>query len=142
MKRLITLAGVLFLLLALALPAWATIAVVNHNGTLSVTLDNSNNFAWASATVTSGTGSGTALTTLFPNGLQITKINVNLPSGAVVSLRDGISTAPFIPPSAWTLAGGGVTMEYYLDGRWYTPSAFFADQTTPNGAVIDIEYSN
>lgn len=132
----------LSLVLLFATSAMATISVVGGTGYITVTLDSSNDFAWATATVTAGIGSGTALSTLFPNGLKITKININSVAGTVTVLRDGISTGATIPPSAWTNTTGGNMMEYYVSGRAYKPSAFFADQTTPNGTKIDIEYSN
>ena len=142
MKKLISITGALLLLLALALPAWATVTVVNNNGCLTVTLDGSGDFAWASATVTSGTGSGTALTTLYPNGLQITKITIAAgAAGSKTFIRAGNSSSAYIPP-LWYSVDGSPQLAYFTDGRWYTPSAYHADQTSDTGTVISFFYGN
>lgn len=141
MKRLITLAASLLLLLALAFPAWATVTVVNNNGCLTVTLDGSGSFDWNTAVITGGTGAGTLVRNYFPNGLRATKITGKGSAGADIPIRDGSTTGPFVPPGMGTVAGDKAVL-YYTDGRWYKPCIVHADCTTDASYQVGFYYNN
>lgn len=136
------LALALFLVMALALPAWAAIAVEGGYGYITVTLDGSNDFNWSTATITTGVGSGAALTTLFPKGLQINTIDVfGSAAGAKTIIRDGSLTGQKIPPVVWYTVDGSPQVQYYL-GRWYQPCIKHSDQTSDNGTIVTFSYNN
>jgi hypothetical protein len=117
------------------------LTVINNNGCLTVTLDGTNSFDWAAATITAGTGNGTAVATYWPNGLQVTKITGKGSAGADIPIRDGTTTGQFVPPGMGTVTGDKACL-YMTDGRWYKPCIVHADCTTDTGYQVGFYYKN
>lgn len=138
MKKLVLAA---IMVLFLALPAWATLVVQLGKGVLYVKMDASSNFAWSTATFTTGTYSGQKVSTIFPNGLALTAIKYAAPSaGAVGVVRSGSATGVIL--TQMTSVDGGTLKDYYYDNFLYTPYITSADQTTPTNAQFWFEFSN
>jgi len=117
------------------------IAVEEGYGYLTITLDGTNSFAWDTATVTTGNNSGSALATLYPNGLKLTGITVY--PGAVGSktvVRDRSATGTVIPPFWYSVDGGPQGWPYL--GRFYKPYITHTDQTSDSGTKVSFFFEN
>ena len=66
MKRLFSLIGAMVLMVALAVPAWATLGVELGYGYVTVTLDGSASFDFQTATITTGLNIGSTLISIYP----------------------------------------------------------------------------
>lgn len=142
MKRLLSLAGIFVLLVALTGPCLATIGVEKGVGCIIVTMDGTNDFSYSAATITTGDDVGTTLVSIWPKGLQISAIDVDTSSGAKIVIRNSSLTGPRIPPSIWDNVLGGNMTRYFIDGRWYLPYIKHSDQITDAGAIITFSFSN
>jgi len=125
----------IIMLLAWAVPSWATIGVANGNGVLIVTMDGSNDFAWSTATITSGMGSGQKVSTYYPYGIQVNAISF-YPSaaGAIGQWRDKTVSGNIMAPKFYSVDGG--PQVFYFTGKTLRkPSIAHADQTTDTSTV-------
>ncbi len=121
--------------------AWAANTVQMGNGFIYIKLDASSNFAWTTATFTTGRNSGIKVSTVFPEGLALTAIKFAASAAAgVLSLRTESTTGPVI--TQMTSVDGGTLKEYYDGKVLYKPNIVSSEQTTPTNAIIWLEFNN
>jgi hypothetical protein len=124
-------------------PAWATVTVEGGYGYFTVTLDGSGGFTWATATITSGIGSGETLSLLYPKGIQLTAISVKAgAAGSKTIVRNGTATGELLYPPEWYSVDGGPQHVYFTDGRWYKPCIVHADNTSDSGTKVTFVFNN
>lgn len=112
------------------------------DGFIHVTLDGAADFLWATALVTVGINVGSALATLFPEGIRIDAIDYYPPAAAAKGVvRNKIATGTIIPPRFHSV-DGGPQVHYYAGTRYYKPCLVNADQTTPTATQWWFSYVN
>jgi hypothetical protein len=109
---------------------------------LYVKLDGTNDFVWATATITTGRGVGMKVADAFPEGLALTSIIYSPPSAGAVGLaRDALVTGEVIPPRFRGVSGD--TLSVFKTGDdFYKPCLEHDDQTTDTNAEWWFEFNN
>lgn len=130
------------MLVLLPWSVYAANTVEGGPGYIRVVLDGSTDFNWSTAAITTGVGSGSALATLFPDGLKLFAIDYLPPAvNAAAIIRNNSLTGPILPPK-FKSATGDPQVRYYPGVRKYKPCIKNSEQTTPTDAEFTFQFEN
>lgn len=132
----------ILMVMCLAGGAFAANAVENGEGVITVTLDGSTDFNWATATVTTGIGYGMKVADLYPQGLALSAISVYSGTlNTLIVVRNKKLTGPIIRPKLKVVSGDSL-VKYFTGKRLYKPCIEHDDQTTETNAEVSFEFDN